>query len=281
MGAWGTAISSNDTYADVYANFFDLYNEGLEVENISQKIILDNHAIINDSTDQNNFWFALAKAQWECKQLDSTVLKKVSAIITSGADLEVWKNLDASNIDLKKRKIALEKFLITITTEKLKAKARKKKVIRQPVFEKGDCLIFKLANGNFGGAIVLEAVKNSEYGHNLIAATRINRPEQPLKKDFEKAEIVVKNYANWNNKPVINWYNPLRHKHIEHLIEVTETISIEIDYDLKKSMHSHIADFDLHIIDAINQQLQHEKNNPKSSNKIMVKDLIKKKWKFW
>jgi hypothetical protein len=31
MGAWGTAISSNDTYADIDEEFFDLYNDGQTV----------------------------------------------------------------------------------------------------------------------------------------------------------------------------------------------------------------------------------------------------------
>lgn len=70
MGAWGTAISSNDTYADIYGEFFDLYNDGLDVTEISKKLIADNQETINDKDDCNNFWFALAKAQWECKQLD-------------------------------------------------------------------------------------------------------------------------------------------------------------------------------------------------------------------
>jgi hypothetical protein len=39
MGAWGTAISSNDTYADIYSEFFNLYNDGLEVDEISKILI--------------------------------------------------------------------------------------------------------------------------------------------------------------------------------------------------------------------------------------------------
>ena len=70
MGAWGTAISSNDTYADIYGKFFDLYNDGLDVSEISKNLIADNQETINDKDNCNNFWFALAKAQWECKQLD-------------------------------------------------------------------------------------------------------------------------------------------------------------------------------------------------------------------
>ena len=64
MGTWGTAISSNDTYADIYGSFFDLYNDGLEVAEITKKIIANNQDTISDFGDSNNLWFALAKAQW-------------------------------------------------------------------------------------------------------------------------------------------------------------------------------------------------------------------------
>lgn len=32
MGTWGTAVSSNDTYSDIYNEFFALYDDGIDVE---------------------------------------------------------------------------------------------------------------------------------------------------------------------------------------------------------------------------------------------------------
>ena len=200
MGAWGTAISSNDTFADIYSEFFDLYNSGLDVAEISKKLIADNQETINDKDDCNNFWFALAKAQWECKQLDKDIFDKVKKVVETGADLEVWRQLDADEKDIKKRKVVLDKFLADLQTEKPKAKPRKKKIIRQPIYEKGDCLTFKLSNGNYSGAVVLEAVKDTEYAYNLIASTRINQTSKPTKKDFENAEVLLLNYASWDNQ---------------------------------------------------------------------------------
>ena len=55
MGAWGTAISSNDTYSDIYGTFSDLYNDGLDVAEISKKLITDNQEIINNTNNYNNF----------------------------------------------------------------------------------------------------------------------------------------------------------------------------------------------------------------------------------
>lgn len=282
MGAWGTAISSNDTYADIYGEFFDLYNDGLDVAEISKKLIADNQETINDTVDSNNFWFALAKTQWECKQLDKVIFDRVKKIIEIGADLEVWRQLEADEKNIKKRKAVLDKFLADLQTEKPKAKSRKKKIIRQPVFEKGDCLTFKLKNGNYGGAVILEAIKDSEYGHNLIATTRINQPNKPTKKDFENAEVLVMNYARWDNKPNVKWYLPIRHKQTAHLIERVENIEVQINYEIKNSMLGSVSDFDIWVIQVVDQQLKSEETKPHSTTKPTIKELTKKsKWKLW
>lgn len=283
MGAWGTGISSNDTFADIYDEFFELYDEGMEVQEISKRLIETNHEIIEESDDCNNFWFALAKAQWECKQLDNKVFNKVKDIIESDDDIEVWQRLDASEKDLKKRRTVLTKFLTNLQQERPKPKQRKKKIIRQPPFEKGDCLAFKLSNGNYGGAVVLEAVKGSEFGHTLIALTRINKLEKPIKKDFENAEIMFVNFDNWQDETTIRWYLPLRHKKIEHLIDTVDNLDVEIDYNFDKSMNSYVADFDIWFIDFADKQFKAEQIKQRPEQTKTIRELTKKKskWKFW
>ncbi|ATL45349.1 hypothetical protein OZ664_00365 [Elizabethkingia sp. HX WHF] len=277
MGTWGLAISSNDTYADVYTDFFDLYDDGLDVAEISEKLITTNQEIINDIYDSNNFWFALAKAQWQCKQLDNKILERIRIIIETGADLDVWQKLGISEKEIKKRKVVLDKFLIDLQTEKPKARGRKKKVIRQPVFEKGDCLIFKLENGNYGGVVVLEAIKDTEQGWNLLAATRINQPNKPTIKDFDKAEALVINYyANAEEKLNIGWYLPVRHKDVVHLIEKVDHIDVQIKYEINSSMVGLMADFDIYMIQEIEKQLEYEKTKPQPATKQTIKKLTKK-----
>lgn len=281
MGAWGTAISSNDTYADIYSEFFDLYNDGLDIAKISEKLIAGNQETIDDKDDGNNFWFALAKAQWECKHFDKDIFDRVKEIIETGADLEVWRQLDADEKGIKVRKAVLDKFLADLQTERPKAKSRKKKIIRVPVFEKGDCLTFKLENGNYGGAVILEAIKGSEYGHNLVATTRINQPNKPIKRDFENTEVLIMNYASWDNKPNVNWYLPIRHKHIAHLIEKVDSIEVQKNYDIKNSMNGFVADFDIWVIQVADQQFKFEETLPRSPVKQTIKKLTKNnKWKL-
>lgn len=58
-----------------------------------KKLISDNKEEINDPDDANNFWFALAKAQWECKQLDISFLKKFGKSLRQGKTLKFGDNL--------------------------------------------------------------------------------------------------------------------------------------------------------------------------------------------
>ncbi len=157
MGAWGTGISSNDTFGDVYDEFFDLYNEGKDVGEITEIVTKRNWELIEMPDAVNDFWFALAKAQWECKELQSDVFSRVKEIVESGRDLEVWRDLGASESDIGKRKKVLEKFVRGLQAERPKARKRKKKVIREPIFRKGDCLAYKISDKNYGASLVLEA----------------------------------------------------------------------------------------------------------------------------
>lgn len=221
MSAWGTSLPSNDIYADIYYEFFELYNDGHSVEDITDKIINENQAIIDSFEDGHNVWFALAKAQWECKRLDKKILKKVTAVINNDENIKVWRELGASEGDLKKRRLVLDKFLHQLESERPKAKARRKKrtVIYEPGFKKGDCLTFKLDNGNYGGLIVLEAVSTTDHPYNVfLAATVIDQASEPTLQDFKKSMLLVGKLQDvskdeksgeyrevWKDKPEVCW----------------------------------------------------------------------------
>ncbi|SEI51755.1 hypothetical protein SAMN05216327_102170 [Dyadobacter sp. SG02] len=282
MSTWGTSIASNDTYADVRKDFFDLYDEGVGVEEISRRLVIGYQETIHDNGDCHNFWFALAKAQWECKQLDGELFERIRTIIESGADLKIWKELGSNEKDLKRRENALDKFLVELQSERPKAKSRKKALIRQALYEKGDCLTFKLENGNYGGVVVLESINDSEYGYNLIAATRINQPSRPTKIDFENSDVLVLNHADWADKVHVVWYLPARHRRIAHLIEKVENIEVQAKFDMENSVYGSVSDFEVWILQTINRQLKSEEKKPRSLVKQTIKELSKrKKWKFW
>jgi hypothetical protein len=124
MGTWNTSINGNDAYLDIYSKFFELYNNGGNSDEISRQLFEEFEELFDDADDRNNALFALAFAQWETKSQDPTIFEQVKEIIETGNDLEVWKELGADDKTLKKRKTALNKFLILISTEREKPKRR-------------------------------------------------------------------------------------------------------------------------------------------------------------
>ena len=181
MGTWGPAIQSNDTSADIYYLFFDLFQKGNEVKEISQKLIAENQDIIKDEDDSCNFWLALAQAQWETGQLGPAVLKTVEDIIASGKDLAAWKALGAGQKQLEGRKKKLQAFLTLIQSENKKPTKRKKPP--KQLFRKGECLAIKGTHENmiyYTGAIVLELDEEV----NLVAKVGVRKLSMPVIEDF-------------------------------------------------------------------------------------------------
>jgi len=239
MGTWGTGISSNDVYEDINYEFFELYNQGMKVSAITEMLIKENKELIDSHEDQNNFWITIAKSQWECKALDPKIHSRIKDIVESEKDIELWKELDASKSDLTKRKKVLENFLEKISTEKKTARKRKVKKKRGAIFQKGDCLIFKLSDGDFCGAFVLESEKESEFGLNLVAVTDIKKSDKPTEQDFENAKILfgLEQQINKEFKPKekISWYYAQHYKKAE--IEIEKIGQLEVDKNYYSSRH--------------------------------------------
>jgi hypothetical protein len=161
MGAWNTKINDNDTFQDIYQNFFDAYNQGEEPADISKQIQDDYAEMFEDSDDRNNSLYGLALAQWETKSLDQMIYKQVKEIIESGNDLEIWTRLGADEKTIKQRKVVLDKFLTRISTDKEKAKRRVR-----PKFEfEMINLVEAIAPDNLKTFSVNEEYTNKNYIH--------------------------------------------------------------------------------------------------------------------
>lgn len=236
MGTWGTGINSNDTSSDIYADFFELYNEGISVKDISEKLIGKNKETIDNPDDANNFWFTLALCQWECKELENQLLEKVKNIIESKNDLIIWKELDASDSDINKREKELQKFLIKLQIERKAPKKVKPKKLINSMFTKGDCLIYKMENDNWGGAFVLTDEQNTEVGGNFIAITSINQTEKPIIEDFKKSEVHIqrrKDISFVNGKLEEKWKDVPQIAIFMAVLFKKEKIDIEVIGNLK------------------------------------------------
>jgi len=286
MGTWGTAVKDSDTFADIYSEFFNLYNKGGQPESISRTIIADNWEILEIEGEKNSLWFALSLAQWETKSLDPKVLLTVEDIIASGTDLKTWRDLGASEADISKRKIALDKFLERIKSEKTKAKPRKIAKVKKPIFEIGDCLVFKFANGNYGGVVVLGTDNNSDTAYNLIATTRLSQRNKPTLNDFENAEVLICNYGEWKDHVDVSWILPdLFYKVYANIYENIGKISVDLEYDAKNYdgkgyLFQPYFTANWGMNNTIQKQFDSELTKPRSTKTITVRQLTKKE-KWW
>ncbi len=286
MGTWGTGISSNDVYEDINYQFFDLYNQGTHVAEITEKLIKDHKDLIESPKDKNNFWITIAKAQWECKALDSKVLNRVQTIIESESDIKIWKELGANQSDLKKRRKVLNTFLLKIQTPKKTAKKRVKKKFRDSIFEKGDCLVFKLSNGDYCGAFVLESEKGTEFGLNLIVTTNIKLTNKPTIEAFENAsahfsmeeKITFKNNelsSRYAPVPQIHWYHSQFYKKADTEFEVIGQLKVSKTFDSSKD-YQRFSNWDNMPLYLDSYYSNLEKNKCKGN--LTLKKLRKNSW---
>lgn len=117
MGTWGVGITDNDTASDVYADFVMLL-ETDTIETVMEKMTVHYHSKLNSYEEQYNFWLAIAKAQIDTSTLQIDVIEKIKTIVLSGQDLLLWKELNASETDLKLREEALNNFLTLLINHK-------------------------------------------------------------------------------------------------------------------------------------------------------------------
>ena len=152
MGCWGMGIAQTDEFCEYYDNFMEEYDNGKAVAEITADILAKYHAEFDDDDGvMHDVYFALAKAEWMCCEQSELVLNRVKEIIESGANIEFYRELEASEKDLIVRQRNLEKFLIMIQTPREKPRKRKRSAppVEKsfPPLEIGDCFAYKFDNG--------------------------------------------------------------------------------------------------------------------------------------
>lgn len=284
MGVFGTGISSSDTYLDVYDEFFKRYNRGEEPDQVSFALQRSYAEVVHGdaSPDGHSFWFALAQAQWECCSLDPEVFDQVKLIIQSGRDLVFWHPEDQS-----KRKIRLETFLAKLAQPATRARARRK--TKPPIFKKGDCLAIRLANGNWGGVVILEALfdETEDQSWNLAAATRINQPEKPSIEDFRNADVLITNFQFDNDRQAIQqieWVSPKNAAKVRKMAELVGRLEVNLDFDPSRNYTGYLpaGAWFQYAAEWVLLQYESEKQRPAYQHRKTIRELTEnEKWTYW
>jgi hypothetical protein len=107
MGAWGTAIFSDDTALDIRDEWREAILDGLGAEEATAQLLqsFDDH--LGDEDTERLFWIALAAAQFETGRLLPEVRDRALRIIDAGGDVERWRE-DGDDVSARQRGRVLE-----------------------------------------------------------------------------------------------------------------------------------------------------------------------------
>jgi hypothetical protein len=144
MGAWGTALFSDDTACDVRDSYVDLVGDGLTGPEATKAVLREWSASLSDPDESPVFWLALAATQWKFGRLESHVLQQALNIIDTGSDLARW---ESGSKDFGKRKVVLEKLRAQLTSPQRPEKRIPKRFRDVNEWQVGDLVAYRLQSG--------------------------------------------------------------------------------------------------------------------------------------
>lgn len=143
MGAWGTALYSDDTASDVR----DLCNEvyGLVGMDEAKNIIWNEYRDVIESDLVDNdyavFWYALADWQWNHGILDDEVKRKALSLLENHTGIDEW--IEAGNPkDVEKRMLVLDRLYEKISAPQPPRKLPKPRLLK-PKHKPGEMIVFR------------------------------------------------------------------------------------------------------------------------------------------
>ena len=172
MAFWGMGLNQSDEFCEIYNEYMDLYDIGLEPSVITQQI-LNRFPFENIS---HNILFAIAKAEWSLGFRSESVFSRVNQIIDNRENIAYYRSLGFSEQDIKEREEKLFSFQALLQTPPKAPRKRKISACNMiKRLSKGTVSYYEADDGYYG-FVVLDAV----YEGRLLAIT-------------EKLSVVPKN----------------------------------------------------------------------------------------
>jgi hypothetical protein len=146
MGAWGPAIYSNDTSADVRQDFQDLIGEGMSAEGATSKLMADYGVSAPPDADPDvsaDFWLGLALAQHRFGRLLPDVRRAAVAAAGDPRELARWDGPSR-----RKRQAALENALAKLAEAQPPPRKVKRRILSETNLVPGQHVIFTMESGH-------------------------------------------------------------------------------------------------------------------------------------
>lgn len=171
MGTWGPNLYQNDTSLDVKDEFEKLYNEGKNVQEITDILTEEYKSLFGDIKEEPLFWLALADTQWEFGVLLPVVKDKALYWIDESVNMLNFQSIDTS---AKENSIKnLNGLRVKLLSTQPKVKKITKKRIYKCQWKYGDVFAYRLESdlakekGLYGRYFLIQKVDEGEWypGH--------------------------------------------------------------------------------------------------------------------
>lgn len=163
MAFWGMDLNQSDEFCEIYNEYMDLYDIGLDPTAITQQI-LNQYCFENIL---HNALFAIAKAEWDLGVRSESVFLRVNQIIDNRENIKYYQSLGFSEQDINERSEKLLSFQALLRTPPKVPRKRKISACNMlKRLPKGTVSYYE-ANDGYYGFVVLDAV----YEGRLLAIT--------------------------------------------------------------------------------------------------------------
>lgn len=184
MGAWGTALFSDDTACDVRDDYIDFIGDGLTGPEATKALVRAWSVSLNDPDESSVFWLALAATQWRCGRLESHVLQRALKILDDGSDLIRWAS---GSKDFEKRKVVLEKLHAQLSSPQPREKRIPKRFRDSNEWQVGDLVAYRLHSGRF---VILRTIgHHSDKGGNGPVCELLDWSGEQIPRSFDSIRV--------------------------------------------------------------------------------------------
>jgi hypothetical protein len=216
MGAWGTALFSDDTAVDVRDRFKELLGQGMAGPEATDRLLADFQQRIDDTADDPVFWLALAATQWKLGRLEDRIQRCALDVIDRKLDLERWEG-DPKGLEKRRR-------VLTELREQLLSPQPAARKIRPPFrdvcewdtgafvgyrLQSGRLVIFQVVGEDpheFGVSpifVLLDWVGDDVPDERTVASLKIQPGELTSRLLFNRLQAT---YPGWETRPYeANW----------------------------------------------------------------------------
>ena len=99
MAFWGMDLNQSDEFCEIYNEYMDLYDIGLEPAEITQQMLQK----YQKEAIPHNAFFAIAKAGWSLGFRSESVFSRVNQIIDNRENIAYYRSLGFSEQDINER----------------------------------------------------------------------------------------------------------------------------------------------------------------------------------